>query len=74
MKIPLKMGNEFGYALHLKKIEEKYYNKKDDDLYTKLYNKLLDADSHDVSLKYRNTLLFLISDESTNKPLMPKSL
>ena len=73
-EIPLKMGNEFGYALHLKKIEEKYYNKKDDDLYTKLYNKLLDADSHDVSLKYRNTLLFLISDESTNKPLMPKSL
>ena len=73
-EIPLKMGNEFGYALHLKKIEEKYYNKNDGDLYTKLYNRLLDADSHDVSLKYRNTLLFLISDESTNKPLMPKSL
>ena len=71
-EIPLKIGNEFGYALHLSKIEEKYYKKNDGDLYTKLYNKLLNADNHDVSLKYRNTLLFLRSDESTNKPLIPK--
>ena len=71
-EIPLKIGNEFGYALHLRKIEEKYYKKNDGSLYTKLYDKLLNADNHDVSLKYRNTLLFLRSDESTNKPLIPR--
>ena len=71
--IPLKCGSELGYALYLDRLW-RHYKGNNNKLYDILYDGLLGAINHDVSLKYRNTLLFLNSDESTNKPLFPKSI
>ena len=61
--IPLKSGTELGYVLDLHALWGKFYTKRK-GLYEILYNKLCNMNKHSASLKYRNTLMYIMTRQN----------